>query len=45
MLTCQLIVALVAAAKRFDAVVMHLPAAVRRLMSRARASGSDLQET
>jgi hypothetical protein len=45
MLTCQLIVAFVAAAKRFDAVLMHLPAAVRRLVSRARVSDSDLQET
>jgi len=45
MLTCQLIVALVAAIKRFDAVVMHLPAALRRLISRSRVNGSDLQET
>jgi hypothetical protein len=45
MLTCQLIVALVAAVKRFDAVVMHLPAALRRVVSRARVGGSDLQET
>ncbi len=45
MLTCQLIVALMSAMKRFDAIVMHLPATVRRLVSRRRVGDSDLQET
>jgi hypothetical protein len=46
MLTCQLIVALVAAAKRFDSVLHALRAAIGRIVARLRmGGGSDLQET
>jgi hypothetical protein len=45
MLLHQLIPALVTLAKRFDAVLLGFPALIRRVVSRARESGSDLQET
>jgi len=45
MLLHQLILALFAAAKRFDSVLLGMPASVRRLVSRVKADGSDLQET
>jgi hypothetical protein len=45
MLLHQLIPALVTLAKRFDSVLLGLPARIRRVVSRARESGSDLQET
>jgi hypothetical protein len=44
-LTCQLIVALVSAVKRFDAVLHRLPSGVRRVIARVRTGGSDFQET
>ena len=45
MLTCQLIVAVVSAAKRFDSVLLHLRTAVGRVITRVRMAGSDLKET
>jgi hypothetical protein len=45
MLLHQLIPALVTLAKRFDSVLLHFPALIRRVVSRAREGGSDLQET
>ena len=45
MLLHQLILTLFAAVKRFDSVLLDVPASVRRLVSRAKADGSDLQET
>jgi len=45
MLLHQFIVVLVSAVKRFDAVVVHLPDTVRRMLSRLKLGGSDLQET
>ena len=45
MLLHQLIPALVTLAKRFDSVLLGLPALIRRVVSRAREGGSDLQET
>jgi hypothetical protein len=45
MLTCQLIVAFVAAVKRFDSVLLSVPTMVRRLIARVRVGDSDLQET
>ena len=45
MLLHQLIPALVTLAKRFDLALLGLPARIRRLVSRARIGGSDLQET
>jgi hypothetical protein len=45
MLLHQLIPALVTLAKRFDSVLLGLPARRRRVVSRGRDSGSDLQET
>jgi hypothetical protein len=45
MLLHQLIPALVTLAKRFDSVVLGLPARILRVISRTREAGSDLQET
>jgi hypothetical protein len=45
MLLHQLIPALVTLAKRFDSVLLGLPARIRRVVSRGREGGSDLQET
>ena len=45
MLLHQLIPALVSLAKRCDSVLLGFPALIRRVVSRARESGSDLQET
>jgi hypothetical protein len=45
MLLHQLIPALVTLARRFDSVLLGLPAAIRRKVSRARLADSDLQET
>ena len=45
MLLHQLIPALVTLAKRFDSVLLRVPALIRRVVSRARVGGSDLQET
>jgi len=45
MLLHQLILTLFAAVKRFDSVLLGVPDSVRRLVSRAKADGSDLQET
>jgi len=45
MLLHQFIVILVATAKRFESVLVAIPAAVRRVISRNGTSGSDLQET
>jgi len=45
MLLHQLTPALVTLAKRFDSVLLGFPALIRRVVSRARESGSDLQET
>ncbi len=45
MLLCQLILAPVTAAKRFDSGLLGLPAVIRRVVSRGRVGGSDLQET
>ncbi len=45
MLLHQLIPALVTLAKRFDSVLLGFPALIRRVVSRDRDSGSDLQET
>jgi hypothetical protein len=44
MLLHQLIPAVVTLAKRFDSVLLGLPAFIRRIVSRGRVSGSDLQE-
>jgi hypothetical protein len=45
MLLHQLIPALVTFARRFDSVFLGFPATIRRVVSRARMGGSDLQET
>jgi hypothetical protein len=45
MLLHQLIPALVTLARRFDAVVLHLPAKIRRAVLRVRGGDADLQET
>ncbi len=45
MLIHQLIPALVTLAKRFDSVVLGLPARILRVISRTREASSDLQET
>jgi hypothetical protein len=45
MLLHQLIPALVTLARRFDAVVLHLPAKIRRVVSRVRGGDAELQET
>jgi hypothetical protein len=45
MLLHQLIPALVTLAKRFDSMLLGFPALIRRVVSRGRESGSDLQET
>jgi hypothetical protein len=45
MLLHQLIPALVTLARRFDVVLLGLPAAIRRKVARARVADSDLQET
>jgi hypothetical protein len=44
MLLHQLIPAVVTLAKRFDSVLLRVPALIRRVVSRA-VGGSDLQET
>lgn len=45
MLFHQFMLVLVATVKRFESVLLGVPASVRRLVSRAKANGSDLQET
>jgi hypothetical protein len=45
MLLHHLIPALVTFARRFDSVLLHLPAKIRRVVSRARVADSDLQVT
>jgi hypothetical protein len=45
MLLHQLVPALVAFAKRFDSVLLDIPALIRRVVSRGRDGSSDLQET
>jgi hypothetical protein len=45
MLLHQLIPALVTLAKRFDSVLLGIPALIRRAVSRGRDGGSDLQES
>jgi len=40
----QLIPALVTLARRFDSVLLQLPATIRRAMSRVRGGEADLQE-
>ncbi len=46
MLLHQLIPALVTLARRFDAVVLHLPAKIRRVRCReSRGGDAELQET
>ena len=45
MLLHQLIPAVISLAKRFDSVLLGLPARILQLVSRSRVGGSDLQET
>jgi hypothetical protein len=45
MLLCQIIPALVAAAKRFDSVLLNFRSTVLRIVTRGRMGGEDLQET
>jgi hypothetical protein len=45
MLLHQFIIMLAAWAKRFDAVLLNAFARARRVVSRAKVGGSDLQET
>jgi hypothetical protein len=45
MLLHHLIPALVTLAKRFDSVLLGLPARIRRAVSRGREGGPDLQES
>lgn len=45
MLLHQLIPALVTLAKRFDSVLLGFPTLIRRVVSRVREGGPDLQET
>lgn len=45
MLLHQFMLVLVATVKRFDSVLLGVPASVRRLVSRAKTDSSDLQET
>jgi hypothetical protein len=45
MLLHQVIVLVAAWSKRFDAVLLNAVAVARRVASRARLGGSDLQET
>ena len=45
MLLHQFILVLVGAVKRFESVLLSLPGAVRRMVWRGKADGSDLQET
>jgi hypothetical protein len=45
MLLHQFIVVVVATAKRFESVLLSLPAALRRVASRSKVGDSDLQET
>ena len=45
MLLHQFIVVLVSIARRFESVLLHLPATVRRVLSRIKLGGSDLQES
>jgi len=45
MLLHQFIIVLGAMAKRFDSVLLKAMAVARRVVSRARIGGSDLQET
>jgi hypothetical protein len=45
MLLHQIIVVVVATAKRFESVLSAVPSAVRRLLLRIGDRGSDLQET
>jgi hypothetical protein len=45
MLLHQLIPALVILAKRFDSVLLCLPAKIRRAVSRVRGGDAELQET
>lgn len=45
MLLHQFILVVVATAKRFESVLLTIPAALRRAVSRFGSGGSDLQET
>jgi len=45
MLLHQFILVLTAAVRRFDSVLLTVPAGVRRLVSRAKIGGSELPET
>jgi hypothetical protein len=45
MLLHQFILVMVSAVKRFDSVLLSLPAAVRRMVLRDKVGDSDLQET
>ncbi|MGA2904294.1 MAG: hypothetical protein ABSD98_10715 [Candidatus Korobacteraceae bacterium] len=45
MLLHQFILVMVGAVKRFESVLLAIPGAVRRLVSRRKLGGSDLRET
>ena len=45
MLLHQVIVVVVSTVKRFESVLLHLPATARRVLARVKLGGSDLQET
>ena len=45
MLLHHFILAMIGIVKRFESVLLDLPALVRRAVSRGRVGGSDLQET